>query len=112
MNKSVIYIGSMDRRIEIIKRNKSRSETGAETYTETVLATVWANKRVIKSDEALDDKDVTINEHQYIIRYDPIIAVEKIQHLYIKDDNDEFEIYGVEEIQRKKFFKIDCEKRE
>ncbi|WP_106793974.1 head-tail adaptor protein [Aquimarina sp. Aq78] len=112
MNKPEVYIGSMDRRIEIIKRNKSRSSTGAETYTETALTTVWANKKLLKSDEALDDKEVTINEHQYIIRYDPIIANEKIQHLFIRDHTDEFEIYGVEEIQRKKFFKIDCEKRE
>ncbi len=110
--KKAVHIGKMDRRIDVIKRNKTRSSTGAEIFTESILISVWAEKKVLKSEEDIDDKVVTINEYQYMIRYDPDLAAQKIQHLYIRDGIDEFDIYGFDPIGRKQFLKIDCEKRE
>ncbi|QLE02886.1 head-tail adaptor protein [Galbibacter sp. BG1] len=107
-----MYIGKMDRRIAIVKRIKSKSTSGADSYTETTLATVWAEKKELKSEEAVDDKVVTINAHQFVIRFHPEIASEKVQHLYLVDENDEYDIYGVEMVGRKQFIKINCERRE
>ena len=110
--KQQVYIGKMDRRIEIVKRIKVRGSTGAETFTETTIASVWAERKTIKSEEALDEKIVTINEQQYIIRYHPDIAKETVQHLFIKDDVIEYDIYGFNPIGRKEYLIIECERRE
>lgn len=107
-----VYIGKMDRRIQVIKRIKTKTPSGADAFTETIIATVWAEKKVLKSDEAVDDKIVTINAHQYVLRYHPIIAAENIQHLYLKDDSVEYDIYGLDPMGRKQFLKINCERRE
>ena len=107
-----IYIGKMDRRIEIIKRIKTKGSTGAEVFTENVLVAIWAEKKMASTDKVLDEKVVAMNVVQFTIRWHPLISGENLQSLYIKQGDDEFEIYGFEEVGRKQFMKLKCQYRE
>ncbi len=107
-----IYIGKMDHRIQVIKRIKSKGSTGAENYTESELAVVWADKKMASTDKVLDEKVVAMNVVQFTLHWHPNIAGENMQSLYIKEGTTEFEIYGFEEIGRKKYIRFKCQFRE
>lgn len=102
----------MDRRIQIIKKVRTKTDTGSETSVDSPVATVWANRKSASSDKVLDDKVVALNVVTYQFRYHPDVAAENIQDLFVLDQGDQLEIYGREEIGRKDYFKIKCQSRE
>ncbi|MDH7444674.1 phage head completion protein [Aquimarina sp. 2201CG14-23] len=110
--KDFVFIGKMDRRIDIVKKIPTKGSTGADYLTSVNIASVWASKKPLKSDESVDDKVVMINSDQFVIRYHPDIVKEKIQHLYVVDNNVELNVYGVEKVGRKQFLKLNCDRRE
>lgn len=107
-----IYIGNMDRRISVIMKVATKGTTGAEVFVNTTVATVWAYRKSASSDKELDDKVVALNVFEYLVRWHEAIAAENIQALFIDDDGVEYEIYGVEEVGRKQFLRLKCERRE
>lgn len=107
-----VFIGKMDRRVKITKRITTRGSTGAENFTEELIATVWAEKRGISSDKEKDDKIIALNVVTFLMRWIPEIYAEKLQTLYVEDGGDQYEVYGFEEIGRKQFLRLKCQHRE
>ena len=112
MGVEKIHIGKMDRRIDINIRVKTKTDIGSETYINTNVATVWARRESIISIEDIEDKIVAVNSYNYTIRYHPDIAGQIIQNLYITDDGQQFDIYGVDPIGRQRFLKLKATRRE
>ena len=102
----IVYIGKMDRRISIYREVKTITETGFETKVKELVVAVWASREVAKSEEGVDDKVVAINEFDYLVRWNPTLANEKIQQLLMNDGDEEFKIYGVKPIGRKQYLKL------
>lgn len=112
MANDVTYIGKMDHRIQFVKLVKTKGSTGAEVKTESIVATVWSEKKTAASDKVLDEKVVAMNVVQWMIRWHPDIVSENVQSLIIRNGTDEFEIYGVEEIGRRQFLRVKTQYRE
>jgi len=112
MEKDGFFIGNMDRRITVLRKATTKTNTGAETKADQEIATVWAERKTASSDKKLDEKVVALNVVLYSIHYHPDIKNENIQDLYVVDDGVEFEIYGFDYIGRKKYVKLKCQLRE
>ena len=108
----IVYIGEMDRRVSIYREIKTKTETGFESKVKELVTDVWASREVAKSEEGVDDKIVAINEYDYLVRWNPIIANEKIQQLLLSDGSEEFKVYGVKPIGRKQYLKLIVGERE
>lgn len=111
-NEDALYIGEMDRLVQVIKKTVTKSTTGAEEKTDKVLVELWAERKMLSSSEALDGKIVALNVLEYRAHWHPVIAEENIQDLYIKDGVDEYDIHGFDELGRKKHIRFKCQKRE
>lgn len=113
MEKDALFIGNMDRRIQVIEKITTKSEdTGAEILTNNLLAEVWAERKTASSDKQLDDKVVALNVVVFGIHYHPDIVSKNIQDLFVIDEGVEYEVYGVEPTGRKKYIKLKTQKRE
>lgn len=106
------YIGKMDRLIQVIEKIETKSSTGAVSYTDVVIAELWAERKSATSDKDVDDKVVALNVFQYYMHYHPDIAIKMMQELYVLDNGVEYEVYGAEELGREDRIRLKCERRE
>lgn len=106
------YIGKMDRLIQVIEKTETKSTTGAISYTDVIIAEVWAERKSATSDKEIEDKVVALNVFQYYMHYHPVIASKMMQELYVNDNGLEYEVYGVEELGREDRIRLKCERRE
>jgi len=112
MNDQRIHIGKMDSLIQVVRKVKTQSTTGAQTSSTEVVAEVWAHKETASSDKVLDDKVVALNVVSYQFRYHPALDGESPQELYVQDGSQVLEIYGFEILGRRDYFKLKCQIRE
>ena len=80
MEKDGFFIGNMDRRITVLRKATTKTNTGAETKADQEIATVWAERKTASSDKKLDEKVVALNVVLYSIHYHPDIKNVNIQH--------------------------------
>ena len=112
MNDDAIYVGNMDRRISVIKQIRTKDETGADTKTDETIVECWAQKVTASSDKVLDEKVVALNVVVFQCHWHPKIVAENMQALFIREGGGDYEIYGVEEIGRRKYLKLKTQYRE
>lgn len=102
---SYIFIGQMDRLIDILLVGKTRSDDGGISEGSTSIANPFAYMKEVSGDEDPEGKIRHIVNRTYTIRYNSQV----LQHntkLKIVDGNQTFNVYHVKELGRKKHLEI------
>ena len=105
-----VRIGDLDRKITIQSVSETLdSETNHSVLTYSTLATVWAKRLKVQSNESYEAKQqVAVNVVRYLIRYRTGIT----ERMRIVDNGSTYEISGIEEIDRKNTLILTAEKRD
>jgi len=107
-----VHIGTMDRRVSLVKKVKAVTTTGSETLTDQLVATVWAAREDVTGETVVEDKLVAVNTVIYHVRYNSAIAAENLLDLLLDDSGVRYTVLGSEMIGRKKYVKLKCQVRE
>lgn len=99
------YIGQMDRRIKLVDKVTARSETGAVTSTENVVAESYSNMKDLSGMEDVEGKVRHLVNRIYIIRYNPVVK-EKGTALILIDEDKKYEIIHIVELGRKQHLEL------
>ena len=113
MANDTIHIGSLDRRVQIVKKSDNQSETGAPDHVPELVKECWAAVRFQSGNEATEGKVISLNVRMYILRYFEEIVADGEQY-WIKDlkDGGEFNIHYVEQVGRNEYVICKASRRE
>jgi SPP1 family predicted phage head-tail adaptor len=112
MKHNNVYIGQLDRRIQLIQTTLVIGSSGEATPLETTFNTVWAKVEDVSGTEDEQGKIIALNVRKYVIRYDPDLVALKLTDMFIVDDDGKYNIHAVEFIGRKQYIMLKCSKRE
>lgn len=99
------FIGQMDRRIQLVQKTKSQTETGAEVSSETVVSEPFAAMKDISGGEEVDGKVKHLISRTYTIWFNPLVK-QKGTALIVIDEGRKFEILHSIEIGRKQYLEL------
>ncbi len=97
----------MDRRIQLVQKIKSQTETCSEVSTEAVISECFASMKDVSGGEEVDGKVKHLVSRTYTIWFNPLVK-EKGTALILIDENRKFEILHIIEIGRKQYLEIRC----
>ena len=107
-----INIGSLDVRISIYKKEVSSTTTTGETIkADVLLKETWASRYDKSSNEEEEGKIYLVAVREYVIRYNSEI-VQDGETMFIRDVDGDYNIYGIEQIGRKDYLRLNAVKRE
>lgn len=99
------FIGQMDREIQLVLKKPSQSGTGAETFTDEVVATPWAYMQDVSGTEETEGKIKHLVNRTYTIRFDETVKQE-LNALILIDEEQRFEVIHILELGRRKHLEI------
>lgn len=100
-----IFIGQIDRKIEVIELIKTKTTTGSTTNTQQVIASPFAYMNEVSGAEDAEGKIRHLVNRTYAIRYNALV-LEKSNALKVKDGNELFDVVHVKELGRKKHLQL------
>jgi hypothetical protein len=108
-----IYIGQLDKRVEIVKYSDVQSETGAPEHAEETVVTTWAKCEFQSGNEELEGQVISLNIRNYTTRFIQELLNEG-EKFYITDivDGGLFNIHHVEQVGRKEYLILKTSRRE
>lgn len=99
------FIGQMDRPIQLVEKVVSRTSTGSEETTETVLCSPYAMMDDLSGNKDIEGKVIHLVNRAYTIRYRSEIKA-KQQSLVLVDNGTRYFIENIMEIGRKDRLKL------
>lgn len=99
------FTGQMDRKIQLVEKVKTQTETGSEVSSEAVIAAPFAFMKDVSGGEEVDGKVKHLVNRIYTIRFNPTIK-QKGTALIVVDENRKFEILHIIELGRKKHLEL------
>jgi len=111
LSKKVAHIGQMDRRVELIKYDKTITDTGERTKIEVSLGFVWSKLQDVSGTEEIEGKVISLSVRRYIIRWRNDVVQSGVT-FYIKDEDGEYNVHSVEHQGRKEYLVLKSSKRE
>lgn len=99
------FIGQMDRKIQLVEKVKTQTDTGSEVSSENVIASPYAMMKDVSGSEEVDGKVKHLVNRTYTIRFNETIK-QKGTALIVIDENRKFEILHIIEIGRKKHLEL------
>lgn len=98
-----------DRQISIYTTTEARSASGAVTETEVLHLSAWADvKETGGTEKEEDNKTTAMATTSFFIRYYAGITAK----MYIEYDGYQYDILGVNEIERNQFLELKTERKE
>lgn len=108
-----IQIGNFKTKVQILRKTKTKDALGSATENTQVLKTCWAQQIEVAGSEEEEGKIRTLFDAAFIIKYDRALHKGKAVGMILKDeDNDEFEIASIIEIEFRKYLRINAVKSE
>lgn len=104
-------IGTLDRRVELVKYTSVKSSTGAPEKTEQSLGTFWAKIDDVSGSEGIEGQVISLAVRKYIMRYQPQLVADGVL-IYIKDVDGQYNINSVANLGRKEYLELKTSKRE
>lgn len=103
-------IGKLDRCVEIVEFTAVKDAFNSKTRTQTPIKKVWAQVVFKSSTEDFEEKVYSINKRDYVIHFDPDIAVKFLQDLAVIDDGVTYYVTGVnpDVAGRKMYMLLNC----
>jgi SPP1 family predicted phage head-tail adaptor len=105
------FIGSMDRKIQIIKFVKTANSVNEKVTTQEVVASPMAKMEDISGNEDIEGKIRYLVNRKYTIRYNAEVVNLK-NELAVKDGEILYDIVNIMEIGRKSHLQIMCKNYE
>lgn len=100
-----IFIGQMDRVIELREKVITQTSTNAEVTSEVLLCSPYAKMNDVSGGEDVEGKVRHLVNRTYIIRYNPDVKA-KGTALVLVDEDKKFEIIHIIELGRKQHLEI------
>lgn len=99
------FIGQMDRKVVLVEKTTSQSDSGAETVNEVQVANPWAYMQDISGTEDTEGKIKHLVNRTYTIRFNDVVKAKK-NNLILIDDSIKYEVIHIIEIGRKQHLEI------
>lgn len=99
------FIGQMDRKIKIVAKVIDRDSTGGEDFTENVICEPFACLNEQNGNESAEGKVIHLIDRSYTIRYRSDVKDVATQ-LIVIDGDQQYDVYHVRELGRKKHLEL------
>lgn len=109
--KKKVFTGQRDRRIEVVKYTKTRNALQEVVVVPVTVGFFWANLKDLSQNEDIEGKLIHIINRIYTIVYHSEVKTEG-EHMVVRDEGKEFQIYHVEELGRRAQLLLKCKVRE
>ena len=106
-----IQIGTLDRRVTLVKFDSVKTTTGSPEKTEVTVGTFWAKIVDVSSDEDVEGQVISLSVRKYIMRYQQQLITEGVL-MTIKDVDGNYQVHGVTQIGRKEYIELKTSKTE
>ena len=107
-----VYIGQLNQRVEIWHIDPTnKSLTGETTKTPVLIGPIQSLRKDGGANETQEDKIFYLQNRTYTIRFVEIVF-KKGEEMFVRDEDGDYQIYGIELIGKKEFLKLKTNKRE
>ena len=104
-------VGTLDRRVELVRYDTIKSTTGSPEKTEQSLGAFWAKVDDVSGTEAVEGQVISLAVRKYVMRWQQQLVDDGVL-IYIKDADGQYNINSVSNLGRKEYLELKTSKRE
>lgn len=107
--KKPVYIGQMDRKITIKRKEKTQNALGEANDSLVEVCSPWAYRELGIGNELNEDATIPFEKRTYTIHYRPDVMREGVK-LIVVDGAIELEVFSIKEGERKRKIILECKR--